>query len=217
MHEFTREHAQRLIAKMRAFHGKKFSDQWAGVEVNEIVDAMVECLHGLSGVQLARGYERLKTSTFCPSVSEFRAWCEPNSEWPTAEQAWAIAQAASNEADTVVWTAEAQAAWTSCQSLIEINDWFNASRCFKDTYSREVQTSQLQGKRPVYQASLGHNQELRVIAIRDAESKGLLGSNEATKLIGYIEEEKAAPTDFALEMLAKMKRQLEGENHEATA
>lgn len=213
MREITSEHIAQLLKKQKEWYGKKFRDQWPDMADAAIFNSFKTGLAGITEQEFARGLAAMLTQKWPPSVPEFRAWCEPNSEWPTAEQAWAIAQAASDEANTVVWTAEAQAAWTSCQSLIEINDWFNAARCFKDTYNREVQTAQLQGKRPQYQASLGHNQELRVIAIRDAESKGLLATNEATALIGYIEEEKAAPSEFALEMLAKMKQQLEGVSH----
>ena len=213
MREITNEHIAQLIKKQKEWYGKKFKDQWPDMGDAEIFNSFKTGLIGITEQDFARGLSTMLSQKWPPSVPEFRAWCEPNSDWPTAEQAWAIAQAASDEANTVVWTSEMQAACQSCQSLIEINDWFNAARCFKDTYSREVQNAQLRGKRPVYQASLGSNQEHRVLVVREAETKGLLGSSEAMALIGYIEVEKAAPSEFALSMIAKMKQQLEGASH----
>ena len=40
MREFTQEDAIRLIAKMRAYYGKKFADQWAGVDPKDIAESM---------------------------------------------------------------------------------------------------------------------------------------------------------------------------------
>ena len=42
MREFTKGDATRLISKMRINDGKKFADQWVGVDVEELKQAMVE-------------------------------------------------------------------------------------------------------------------------------------------------------------------------------
>lgn len=212
MHEFTQEMAMRLIAKMRIFHGKKFSDQWAGIEVHEIAEAMVECLSGVSAEQLARGYDRLKTSTFCPSVSEFRAWCSPNADWLTPDEAWAQVQCAADDRNTVVWTDQAQQAWVACQPLIEIGDKFSAARCFKDAYKRAVEAASLRGIKPIYQVSLGYDQDQRITVVREAESKGMISQKEAVFQIGYIEQEKAAKPEFVQSKLAEIWAMLEQGN-----
>ena len=58
MREFTKDDAMRLISKMRINYGKKFADQWAGVDVEELKQAMVEAYQGLSMEDFARGYAR---------------------------------------------------------------------------------------------------------------------------------------------------------------
>ena len=44
MREFTKDDATRLISKMRINYGKKFADQWVGVDVEELKQAMVEAI-----------------------------------------------------------------------------------------------------------------------------------------------------------------------------
>lgn len=88
MREFTFEDALRLISRMRGMYGKKFVDQWAGVDPQEIAYAMTECLSGLSVQELQAGFDRMKTSVFCPSIPEFRAWCEAASPYLTENEAW---------------------------------------------------------------------------------------------------------------------------------
>lgn len=88
MREFTNKSALALISRMRGMYGKKFTDQWAGIEPDEIIFAMVDCLSGLSDDELRAGFERMKTSVFCPSIPEFRAWCEASSPYLTENEAW---------------------------------------------------------------------------------------------------------------------------------
>ena len=77
---FTTEHAARLMNKMKAFYGKKYAEQWGDIPAADIADAMVECLQGLSQEDFKRGYMRMQRSTFCPTIPEFRSWCEPKAD-----------------------------------------------------------------------------------------------------------------------------------------
>lgn len=76
MARFTTEDAARLISKMRVNFGKRFADQWAGVEPDELEREMVDQYQGLTSADFLRGIERMKKEKWPPSIPEFRQWCE---------------------------------------------------------------------------------------------------------------------------------------------
>ena len=75
MSKFTHDDAMRLIRKMRVNHGKKFSDQWTGVEPHELADEMVDQYQGLTTQDFMRGIEQMKVEAWPPTIPEFRDWC----------------------------------------------------------------------------------------------------------------------------------------------
>lgn len=75
MSKFTHDDAMRLISKMRINYGKKFADQWAGVEPSELADEMVDQYQGLTSQDFGRGIERMKIQAWPPTIPEFRDWC----------------------------------------------------------------------------------------------------------------------------------------------
>ena len=119
MREFTKDDATRLISKMRINYGKKFADQWVGVDVEELKQAMVEAYQGLSMEDFARGYARMLQEQWPPTIPEFRSWCEPKTDdWLGSHEAWAIAEKSigfDGQELTVIWTDQIAQAFSRCE------------------------------------------------------------------------------------------------------
>ena len=186
MREFTKEDAQRLITKMRINYGKKFIDQWAGVDVEELKQAMVEAYQGLSMEDFARGYARMFQEQWPPTIPEFRAWCMPkSSDWLDAHEAWAIAKDSiefgTGREMTVVWTEQAAKAFERCSDLVATGDKFQlaeAKKIFVSIYERLVTEAKDQGLKPIYVTSLGVDKDQAIAAIKQAEVAGFLTTQE---------------------------------------
>ena len=183
---FTTEHAARLMNKMKAFYGKKYAEQWGDIPAAEIADAMVECLQGLTQEDFKRGYLRMQKSTFCPTIPEFRSWCEPKADaWLDAHEAWAIAKDSiefgTGRELTVIWTEQAAKAFERCSDLVATGDKFQlaeAKKIFVSIYERLVTEAKDQGLKPVYNVSLGVDPDQRISAIKQAEVAGFLTTQE---------------------------------------
>ncbi|MCH7357555.1 hypothetical protein MMP61_18630 [Acinetobacter sp. NIPH 1958] len=186
MREFTQEDAIRLIAKMRAYYGKKFADQWSGVDPKDIAESMVECFQGLTADDFKRGVTKMMKSTFCPSIPEFRSWCEPKAvDWLDAHEAWAIAKDSiefgTGREMTVIWTEQAAKAFERCSDLVATGDKFQlaeAKKIFVSIYERLVTEAKDQGLKPVYNVSLGVDPDQCISAIKQAEVAGFLTTQE---------------------------------------
>ena len=186
MREFTKEDAQRLITKMRINYGKKFIDQWAGVDVEELKQAMVEAYQGLSMEDFARGYARMLQEQWPPTIPEFRAWCLPKTDdWLGAHEAWAIAKDSiefgTGRELTVIWTEQAAKAFERCSDLVATGDKFQlaeAKKIFVSIYERLVTEAKDQGLKPVYNVSLGVDPDQRISAIKQAEVAGFLTTEQ---------------------------------------
>ena len=186
MREFTKDDAMRLISKMRINYGKKFIDQWAGVNEDELKQAMVDAYQGLTVEDFARGYARMFQEQWPPTIPEFRAWCMPkSSDWLDAHEAWAIAKDSiefgTGREMTVVWTEQAAKAFEKCADLVATGDKFQlaeAKKIFVSIYERLVTEAKDQGLKPVYNVSLGVDPDQRISAIKQAEVAGFLTTQE---------------------------------------
>lgn len=194
---FTTEHAARLMNKMKAFYGKKYAEQWGDIPAAEIADAMVECLQGLTQEDFKRGYLRMQKSTFCPTIPEFRSWCEPETDdWLGSHEAWAIAEKSigfDGQELTVIWTEQMAQAFSRCEDLIKTGDKYQraeAKKIFCDAYDRLVTQAKDQGLKPVYVTSLGTDKDQAVTAIRQAEADGFLKAPEAHALLEHKQTEQ---------------------------
>ncbi|WP_202741508.1 hypothetical protein [Acinetobacter sp. 'aerobic (ED)'] len=186
MNQFTLQDAARLLNKMKAFYGKRYADQWGEIDAQEIAAAMVECYQGLTTEDFKRGVAKMMKSTFCPTVPEFRAWCEPKADaWLDAHEAWAIAKQSveygTGRELTVIWTEQAAKAFEKCADLVATGDKFQlaeAKKTFVSIYERLVTEAKDQGLKPVYNVSLGVDPDQRISAIKQAEVAGFLSGPE---------------------------------------
>ncbi|WP_353141301.1 hypothetical protein [Acinetobacter pragensis] len=192
MREFTKEDAMRLISKMRINYGKKFADQWAGVDVEELKSEMVDQYQGLSVEDFARGVNRMKHEQWPPTIPEFRSWCEPKTDdWLGSHEAWAIAEKSigfDGQELTVIWTEQMAQAFSRCEELIKTGDKYQraeAKKIFCDAYDRLVTQAKDQGLKPIYVTSLGTDKDQAIAAINQATVDGFLTVPDATALLEH--------------------------------
>ena len=217
MREFTKDDATRLISKMRINYGKKFADQWVGVDVEELKQAMVEAYQGLSMEDFARGYARMLQEQWPPTIPEFRSWCEPKTDdWLGSHEAWAIAEKSigfDGQELTVIWTEQMAQAFSRCGELIKTGDKYQraeAKKIFCDAYDRLVTQAKDQGLKPIYVTSLGVDKDQAIAAIKQAEVDGFLPAPEAALQLEHKQTSAEIQSDslkyktIAQEALAKL-------------
>ena len=66
---------ERIFDVMLATFGKKFIDQWVGVEPEKLQAHWAAKLAGYAPAELKRGIDALEKLTFAPTLPEFRALC----------------------------------------------------------------------------------------------------------------------------------------------
>ena len=217
MREFTKDDAMRLISKMRINYGKKFADQWVGVDVEELKQAMVEAYQGLTVEDFARGVNRMKHEQWPPTIPEFRSWCEPKTDdWLGSHEAWAIAEKSigfDGQELTVIWTEQMAQAFSRCEELIKTGDKYQraeAKKIFCDAYDRLVTQAKDQGLKPIYVTSLGTDKDQAIAAIKQAEVDGFLTAPVAQAQLEHKQTKAEIQSDslkyktIAQEALAKL-------------
>ena len=221
MPSFDLDAAMRLISKMRINYGKKFADQWAGVEVQELAQEMVEQYQGLSTEDFLRGIARMKREEWPPTIPAFRSWCEPESEeWLGAHEAWAISEKSigfNGEELTVIWTEQMAQAFSRCDDLVKTGDKYQraeAKKIFCDAYDRLVTQAKDKGLKPIYTTSLGTDRDQQITAIQQATVDGFLTQPDVSALLEHkqtkqeqMSESKRYQTT-AQEAIARIKEQL---------
>lgn len=103
---------------------------------------------------------------------------------PGRDEAWAIAQKAMDESETVVTSEEILEAFSIARPLLEeLNDKVAARMAFVEAYDRIVAVKRSAGQKFEWFVSLGSDKERRVPAIKSAQVAGLLSAPRAVALI----------------------------------
>jgi hypothetical protein len=68
---------ERLLDKMLLDYGKKFTDQWGGIDPDKLIAHWSRELAGYLPAELRRGYEALAGRDWPPSLPEFKRMCRP--------------------------------------------------------------------------------------------------------------------------------------------
>lgn len=105
---------------------------------------------------------------------------------PSADEAWAMSLEAIDEAKTVVWTQEAQQAFALARPVLDLGDKVGARMAFRDAYDRIVRDNREAGITASWNASLGWDKDLRVVALKKAESAGLLPAPQVAALLPHL-------------------------------
>lgn len=116
-------------------------------------------------------------------IAQLQAAAE-NDGRPGPEEAWAIARRATDEAATVVWTAEMAQAWSVAIPLLGSRDDVGARMAFREAYQRLVAEARAGGTPPRWSASLGWDEQQRAQAIGQAVQLGYLPREELLALPG---------------------------------
>lgn len=98
----------------------------------------------------------------------------PAGGWLTANEAWAKALLALDEANTMVWDVETRRAWFIAEELMKSGDKVGARMAFIAAYEREVNAAKSEGRRPQIEVSRGDREDLYLMALSDAQKAGLL-------------------------------------------
>jgi len=94
--------------------------------------------------------------------------------WISANEAWAIALPAADEAATVVWTQEMAKAWAIAKPILDAGDKIGARMAFIPAYERFVEQAKRESRLPHYEISAGWDANMRELAVQNAVTAGLL-------------------------------------------
>lgn len=95
-------------------------------------------------------------------------------KWISANEAWAIALPAADEAETVVWTQEIAKAWAISKPILEAGDKVGARMAFIPAYERFVESARNEGRLPQFEISAGWDADRRDRAVTNAVTAGIL-------------------------------------------
>jgi len=102
---------------------------------------------------------------------------------PGADEAWAIALGALDEADTVVWTDEMAEAFAVARPVLEAREKVGARVAFRDAYERLVREGREAGKGCKWVASIGHDATRREAALTQAVQRGRVAAASVAHLL----------------------------------
>lgn len=133
----------------------------------------------LQAVKVALG-DHCRESKFSPTPADVIAMLRAADGRLSADEAWAIAIDAKDEAATVVWTDEMRDAFhEAAQPLLENGDKVAARMAFVEAYRRLVAAARRQGKEQHWNISLGDDKQGRVHAVTRAVEAGRIESRMA--------------------------------------
>lgn len=127
-----------------------------------VLEALTRCRRELAG--------RLTLAAIIDRINDGR---------PGPEEAWAIALASTDEADTVVWTEEIAQAYAAAAPILEARDKVGARMAFRGAYERIVREAKASGAPCVWVPSLGIDPRRRSQAIVEAVAAGRLTEQQA--------------------------------------
>lgn len=136
--------------------------------VRAVLDALTRCRRELTGrLTLAAVLERINTSDGRPG----------------ADEAWATAILAHDEAETVVWTSEISMAFSVARPLLDLGDKVGARMAFRDAYERMVIDARRERNPVRWEASLGYDADRRRSVLSSAVEFGRLPAQYAQALL----------------------------------
>ena len=160
--------AEVLGQEIRPAAAVLITDDLSGYPFAEIRRALARCRAELHGkLTLAAIVDRL------PSANKHLL---PN-------EAWALALRSTDESETVVWTPEIARAFGVAKPVLIGGDQVGARMAFLAAYEREAETAKAEGRQPVWQVSLGHDQQRREMVLQEAVDTGKLAAPKVTHLL----------------------------------
>jgi hypothetical protein len=165
--------AAKVLIEVLEIYGRRLSDG--------AVATWLEGLRGYPEEAVVRALQHWRdTESRAPVPADLVALLDPGARWPSADEAWAVAQPVlGDERASVVWCNEMARAAGEVEGL---DDPVAARMAFRAAYDRMVAEAKRRGGRPVYYLSPGWDQEGREAAVREALR---LGWVQEQRQVGY--------------------------------
>ena len=178
MEQHEHEQFLPLLKKTMGAYGKT-------LPVDDLLDAWLDILKPfpLRVIRAALAGYCDENSEFAPVPAAIAKRCTLLDGRPGAEEAWAIALASRDEADTVVWTTEIAEAFGVCSTVLNTGDEVGARMAFKDAYNRLVTAARLRNLPAQWSVSLGWDITKREAAVTKAAAAGLLPAPQVRALL----------------------------------
>lgn len=142
---FPVEIADQVLGHMQMLYGKQFDDKYGFIEAHELQHAVCTVLNGLRPAALSQGIQRMNSEKWCPSLPEFRSWCVHDSDWWTADMAWA--KALNFDADkTKPITTLAKSALDEIGNILKVEGQKAAHYAFRDIYNDYLEKAKSVGR-----------------------------------------------------------------------
>lgn len=166
----TRDEQEKLILALTA------TAEVMGGEIKpNVVLVMVDDLSGYQLVDVLQALTRIRREhTGKLTLKTILDLLTPAGGWISANEAWAIALPAADEAATVVWTQEMAKAWAIAKPILDAGDKIGARMAFIPAYERFVEQAKRESRTPHYEISAGWDANLRELAVQNAVTAGLL-------------------------------------------
>lgn len=138
--------SEHILAMLQVCYGEEFQKKFANNSTPEMLIAGLNfVLDGLTAQEIQNGLNRMKTEKWCPSLPEFRSWCEAGSEWWSAELAWAKGvQFLSDE--SVKITTLTKCALDEVKCILDNEGQWNAHKAFIVIYEDYLARAKRAGK-----------------------------------------------------------------------
>jgi len=164
-----------------AYYEKPINADMTAMFFDDLADYPLEAV--LAGLKLHR--RNPERGQFAPKVADVEREVQAflRRKWLSADEAWAKALIADDEAVTVIWTEEAQYAFGVCRPIMVDGDMVAARMAFKQAYERAVAKAVSEMRGPIAVPSLGHDPDGRKAAISEAVSAGLLTRDRTQALL----------------------------------
>ena len=166
----TRDEQEKLILALTA------TAEVMGGEIKpNVVLVMVDDLSGYQLADVLQALTRVRREhTGKLTLKVILEILAPAGGWISANEAWAIALPAADEAATVVWTQEMAKAWAIAKPILDAGDKIGARMAFIPAYERFVDQAKRESRTPHYEISSGWDANMREIAVQNAVTAGLL-------------------------------------------
>lgn len=199
---------------MQVMYGHKFISQFNGMtDLNRILTIINGALAMLTEEQFQKGMAQLNAKAgsgdFCPTLSDFKAWCMSGSWW-TATEAWQRACDYSNQSEPELLagklkvTALTKKAWDSVYWLVEQGSMKEAFKQFKSIYETYLAKAQMQGRQQEWYVPPKMISTARAVA----KPKSMLPEQSPEQkawLEGKIKELQSSGMTFPMAMFNAMK------------
>jgi hypothetical protein len=140
----------------------------------DVIDLWLTLLKPYTLAQVSAALSaHMRESRFAPMPADVITRITTSDERPEADEAWAIALAARDERETVVWTDEAARAWEIVRDLCE-SDETGARFAFRSAYTRLCSEARARAVPVHWRVSTGHDAARREQVITEAVNTGRL-------------------------------------------